>query len=112
MNSVNARVTNMESKAVHSLSDGDIVAPMRRSSWENHRVPEYPIWFVLLASDSNRRHGGRRSNLEGVRPRDILHLQCESHKYWFGCGWHKCLYGIWRSGVYSWIQLQTGQWTI
>ena len=83
-----------------------------RSPWENHCVPKCPLWFVLLARDSNCRHGGRRSNLEGVCPHYILHLQRESHKCWFGCGWHKCLYGISGGGFYIWVHLQTGQWTV
>ena len=92
-----------------ALCDRNTTVHLCRSSWENHYVPECPIWLVLLACDSNLRHGGRKSNLEGVRPYYIIHLQCESHKCWSGCGWHKCLYGISGGGVYIWFHLQTGQ---
>ena len=83
-----------------------------RSSWEKHCVPEYPIWLVHLAHNSNLRHGEGKSKLEGVHPNYLFHLQCESHKCWFGCGWRKCLYRISGGGVNSWVHLQTGQETV
>ena len=83
-----------------------------RSSWTNHCVPECPVWLVLLACDSSLKHGERKTNLEAVRPHYFLHLHCECHKCWFGCGWHKCLHRISGGWVYSWVHLQTGQGTV